>query len=324
MDLRPLFARHETFHPRVGWLTKAVDAAALDPYVFTAEHAPVELGVGKNMVRAIRYWGLATKVVVEVPAGEGRRVIPVAPTRLGRLLLGSVGWDRYIEDPRTLWLLHWNLLHAPVAAPVWWWAFNEFDLLEFDESDLERFVGRRIAAQGWLQPAASSVAKDVDCLVRMYGKRTGQRGDEWLDSPFATLGLLERLPGPGRRWRFSDGPKETLERAVIGIACLDAMEQWSPAARTVSLARLGAAPGGPGRAFHVSEVELAAALRELSTTYPQLTLSSPGGLTQLATSDDPGVMALRLLLDLYGGDSDDLTTVFGQQVVNVAGLTDAA
>ncbi|MEI7888664.1 MAG: DUF4007 family protein, partial [Actinomycetes bacterium] len=57
----PQFARHETFYPRYGWVKKSVDAAAKDPNLFNDENAVVELGVGKNMVRSIRYWGLAYK-----------------------------------------------------------------------------------------------------------------------------------------------------------------------------------------------------------------------------------------------------------------------
>ena len=59
----PVFARHESFHPRHGWLKKAIDGATADPNIFTQERAIVDLGVGKNMVRSIRHWGLATKVL---------------------------------------------------------------------------------------------------------------------------------------------------------------------------------------------------------------------------------------------------------------------
>ena len=53
---RPVFARHETFHPRYGWFRKAYEATADDPAAFTRKDAPVELGVGKNMVKSIRFW----------------------------------------------------------------------------------------------------------------------------------------------------------------------------------------------------------------------------------------------------------------------------
>ena len=31
---RPVFGRHETFHPRWGWFSKAVFAGKANPYVF--------------------------------------------------------------------------------------------------------------------------------------------------------------------------------------------------------------------------------------------------------------------------------------------------
>ena len=52
----PIFARHETFHPRFGWLKKGYDAAVKNNNIFLEEDAAVTLGVGKNMVRSIRYW----------------------------------------------------------------------------------------------------------------------------------------------------------------------------------------------------------------------------------------------------------------------------
>ena len=61
----PSFAGHETFTLRYGWLKKAVDAVHEDPIVFTRDDALVRLGVGKNMVRSIRHWGLATGILEE-------------------------------------------------------------------------------------------------------------------------------------------------------------------------------------------------------------------------------------------------------------------
>ena len=60
---KPTFARHETFHPRYGWFRKAYAFVAEDPRIFVAKDAPVRIGVGKNMVRAIRFWGLAAKLI---------------------------------------------------------------------------------------------------------------------------------------------------------------------------------------------------------------------------------------------------------------------
>ncbi|MBG8553455.1 DUF4007 family protein [Hymenobacter sp. BT594] len=51
----PSFAGHQTFAMRSAWLKKGVDALLQDPAIFSAEGALVELGVGKNMVSAIRH-----------------------------------------------------------------------------------------------------------------------------------------------------------------------------------------------------------------------------------------------------------------------------
>lgn len=298
----PLFARHETFHPRSGWLTKAVDAVDRDPYVFTRDRAPIDLGVGKNMVRAIRYWGVACKVIEETPREGESRVIPLRVTAMGQLLLGRQGWDRYIEDPRTLWLLHWQLLRPPVMAPVWWWAFSQFDAVEFEAGDLERFAVEAMMDEGWAGLAVSSVEKDVDCMLRMYGRRSRVGGEEWLDSPFASLELIEPVPGPGRRWRFGAG--RTLEPGIVAYAALDCLRRWEASARTVSLARLAAAPGGPGRAFRLTESALATALGAAAQEVPGLAVAAPAGLTQLVATRDVGMLQLELLARAYGRATD--------------------
>ena len=61
----PVFARHETFHPRYGWLRKGFVAARNDPQIFLRKDAHISLGVGKNMARSIRYWCHAFKLLRE-------------------------------------------------------------------------------------------------------------------------------------------------------------------------------------------------------------------------------------------------------------------
>ena len=121
---KPVFARHETFHPRYGWFRKAYAQVAKDPRAFFGDDAPVRLGVGKNMVRAIRFWGLAAKLIEEDPNSTNRRAPDLRTTELGDSLFGKGGWDEYMEDPGTLWLLHWLLLAPPCYLPVWWIAFQ--------------------------------------------------------------------------------------------------------------------------------------------------------------------------------------------------------
>ena len=136
---RPVFGRHETFHPRWGWFSKAVFEGKTNPYVFQQSDAPLLLGVGKNMVRAIRYWGEASTLLKEVKPPK-ERLSAASPTRRGDALLDPEGGaDPYLELTGSLWLLHWWML-APTPhsmVPLAWY-LQHFRPQEFNASDLEQ------------------------------------------------------------------------------------------------------------------------------------------------------------------------------------------
>jgi hypothetical protein len=48
------FGRHETFALRYSWLTKGFQAFEKQKSIFSSEDSTIVLGVGKNMVNAIR------------------------------------------------------------------------------------------------------------------------------------------------------------------------------------------------------------------------------------------------------------------------------
>jgi hypothetical protein len=43
----------------------------------------------------------------------------VEVTDLVLSLFGDDGWDPFIEDPGTLWLLHWRLVRKPNPTSTW-------------------------------------------------------------------------------------------------------------------------------------------------------------------------------------------------------------
>ena len=145
--------RHETFHPRYGWFRKAVVAAASNPNAFQAEDATIELGVGKNMVRSIRFWGRAAKLITDVPNPDSLRTPFTVPTLNGMAIFDEEsGLDPYVELPGTLWVLHWWFLQPPSLLPVWWVAFHRFSQTEFSEDDLFNCVQEEIERSGWEKP----------------------------------------------------------------------------------------------------------------------------------------------------------------------------
>jgi hypothetical protein len=91
------FSGHETFPCRYAWLPKAVQHLSRDHLLFSdEENAMVSLGVGKNMVRAIKFWAEASGVIEELKP-EGLRV-----TNFGNDVLGREGYDPYLERIQTV------------------------------------------------------------------------------------------------------------------------------------------------------------------------------------------------------------------------------
>lgn len=113
----PYFSGHESFTLRFAWLPKAVQGLISHKNLFAQEDALVHLGVGKNMVRSIRHWGVSGGFLDEVVAAKNSRAAKPVPSALGNLLFGTEGLDRYLEDSATLWLIHWQLASRPDDRP---------------------------------------------------------------------------------------------------------------------------------------------------------------------------------------------------------------
>jgi Protein of unknown function (DUF4007) len=291
-----VFARHETFHPRFGWLKKGFDYASRTLYerasqdsgIFLREDAPVLLGVGKNMVRSIRYWCSAFKILEND-----------APTDFGKQLLGIGGWDEYLEDTASLWLLHWKLLEPPTTATTWDFTFNQFRPLEFTQDSL--FTELRGYCDGLSKTIVDgSLKKDIACLLRMY-VRTANRSvvnEDMLDCPFAELGAIA-TSGDSRHYTFRIGSKPTLPSAIITYACLSYAARISPTARTIPIANLLYHYSSPGLVFRLTERAMCEAIEKIARIFPQIAISDAAGKLQLSFDDEPQQLADRILNRYY-------------------------
>ena len=277
------FGAHEKFVFRHPWLKKGVDAVHSDPLIFTKDEALVQLGVGKNMVRSIRYWALATGMLSEGNAVG--RVRPLDLTELGQRLLLRGGWDPFLEDPGTLWLIHWQLATNETRALVWSITFSNYYEAEFSKIQLGRFIGHQLDRLG-LTTTPAMVEREVDTCLRTYaGALARGKGpavlEESLDSPLVELDLI-RLNAAEGLYRFSIGPKATLPAAVFGYALLQFLRGLDMTQRTVSVDACIYDAGSPGQVFKLDEnsvVEYLEALEPL--TGGALRLQETAGLRQL-------------------------------------------
>ena len=330
------FGAHQTFSPRFGWLKKAFDGVMQDPEIFGNEDAPKHLGVGKNMVDAIAFWATAFHVIAsqDIKGKGGIRRYETTP--LGRFIFNNdKGVDQYLEDPNTLWLLHWNSLQPGCQLPVWWLSFNSFHAVEFASEHLQTFILEQTAASNWSFTNANPIKKDVDCMLKMFAPRENQLRqtvDDFLDSPFRDLGLLTQSTLTKGDFRFEYGPKTGLSPSMALAICLDFVARTTPDARTVTVGRLVSDQGSPGRLLKLSEQALSDLLVKAMQLHPDIvSLSSPTGSTQLNINLTTVLAAETIIHLCYGLKEKGIANAsgigvrsFGEVVVSGVNTSDAS
>lgn len=297
---RASFSGHGTFPFRYAWLKKACDQVKADPRVFGREDAMVIFGAGKNMVGSIRHWALVCGVIEEDPAVANNRGRHLRVTELGEKLFADDGWDPYLEDPATLWFLHWQITKDPEKATTWYWVFNQLNQSEFDRRELVAELLRLADQHGWARVAQSSVKRDVDCFVRTYAPmRATKRSvpEDGLDCPLVELGLLN--PGANSQsFGLRRNDPSHLSATIFTYALIEYIQNRDTQANTVSLEEILFAPGSPGRVFTLTEDAVMRRLDDLKRiTDGKLVYDETAGLKQVIVHELPS--PLRILKRYY-------------------------
>ena len=294
------FAGHQSFSFRNTWLTKGVTNCAENPGIFREEDALVILGVGKNMVDSIKYWCVATQVLELDPEINNNRGYYLRPTPLGhKIFLETGGWDRYLEDEGTLWLLHYLLATHPAEATTVYYAFNEMPGLEFTRSTLNKAVTSIAERTPGLNWSESTIRRDLNVFVRTYVGSHNVKGmsiEDSLDCPLAELGLIYEDP-TRRSYTFSRGAKDSLPDAVVLYAVWNYAQQKHEL-QTFRFDELAYQPMGPGRVFKLDEPALAERLERLAElTAGALQLTETAGYRQVLITEQ--IDPIETLSDYY-------------------------
>ena len=242
------FSGHETFPLRFNWLKKGVDSASNDPEIFNADRAIAQFGVGKNMVRAIRHWGLACGTLEDHPdAGGGYR-----PTEFGLNVFGEDGWDPYLEDVGTAWLLHWRLCAKPAPSPLWHFVFARWTGREIGVLSVKPSFQKWADKAGISLPADTTLKRDLRCMLGTYANRRSTRGDleDSLGSPLSALNLIHESDGV---YHFRRGPQPSLPAEIFVAAVLQYWDDVQSEANTISIENILQRDGSPGRVFKITE-----------------------------------------------------------------------
>lgn len=296
------FAKHQTFHIRDGWLHKGMKAVMDEPTIFLAEEAPELLGLGKNMVEALRFWMQATGLTKEDFEG-GRKAQTLTP--LGQHILAS---DPYQELDGTLWLIHHQLVSSRDFATSWYWFFNHYVPTRFEAEDFIDHLDQWINIQDDVdkQYSHNTLRRDFDCLVRTYLKSDRETSPEDLmESPLASLGLLsvfserdERTHKKFKVYRFEQGDPKTISPLVLLYVLLSSQEQMREHNQQVPIQIALREAKNVGRTFNIGITTLETVLSELADLFPEwrVLLTRTSGLDQMTL---PKVSADRVLETYY-------------------------
>lgn len=112
--MKLIFKRNESFYIRDGWLEKAVNAIdEIKPEnLFHKNDGVYRLGIGSNMVKSVRYWLQASKII----EGKNNQL-----TDFGKCLLDQ---DPYLESYFSWFLIHYMLVTNLEFAPVFYVYFH--------------------------------------------------------------------------------------------------------------------------------------------------------------------------------------------------------
>ena len=89
---------------------------------------------------------------------------------LGHMLLSpNGGYDPYLEDEASIWLLHWLLASNAELATSQFWFFNKFHKPEFSSDELVTALSDYLhdVIPKNKRPAKNTVTEDADVITRM-------------------------------------------------------------------------------------------------------------------------------------------------------------
>ncbi len=273
------FGRHESFALRYGWLTKGYNAY-VDGVSF-GDDATVELGVGRNMVNAIKYWLKASQVV-----GADDQL-----TALGHTIFHlETGYDPYLEDEATIWLLHWLLASNPDQSTGIYWFFNKFHKREFSSEEVQTALVDFSKEYLGGKTSPTTIKSDAQLILKMYTTpklKVKRSIEDLLDSPLSLLRLITKSADDSS---FVSKPesRSQLPIGIFGFAISQYLAELDQ--KTIPLEDLMYAKDdrvAPGAIFRLSENDLLTKLENVVKIMPgKFQIRETAGISQLYVIGD--------------------------------------
>jgi hypothetical protein len=258
------FRAHDTFFIRKGWLSKGMKHVVAKPDVFVdkSENPTDILGIGANMVKALRYWLPVVGLTWE--SKKGKRIQGLTP--LGELIYQ---YDRYIEELGTLYLLQYKFANQKEEAAAWYFFFNEFSMSEFTKEDFVLAIQNYIMMTKDESPVAiRSLSEDFTCIINTYLPRYKSNPakvspENNIDCPFGELGLVDILNKEKKTYKKSIPAAKSLNPWVAFAVILDQEKEKENKRDEIGLNELLTKPGNIGRVFNLDSITMLDVLHEI-------------------------------------------------------------
>lgn len=247
------FRAHDTFFIRKGWLSKGIRSVALKPDIFVDRNEnPMDvLGIGANMVKALRYWLQAVGLTTEPSKGKRTQSL----TALGQLIYSN---DKYLEELGSLYLLQYKLASNKDDATAWYFFFNDFTMSEFSREDFVEALQKYIRMEsGNNDYAIRSLNDDFACIINTYLPRYKTNANRVsaennIDCPFGELSLIDVLNQRKKTYKKCIPASETLDPWILLAVIVDN----AGGKKEIPLDELLTAPCNIGRVFNLDSITM--------------------------------------------------------------------
>lgn len=264
------FSGHDSFQCRQLWLKKGYDYVK-EGKNFNDEDAVVQLGVGKNMVSSIRFWLKAFNII------DSKDI----PTEFGnRLFDNETGYDPYLEDEASLWLLHYQLVKNEFAS-IYSLIFNELrkEKLFFSKETFVNFVKRIGDSNSDLNFNDNTVSKDFIVFTNLYKNDIESKDIE--DSFSGILSELELLKslkkGKEDQFFIENSERDNLPETMVLYAILDNANYGN----SISLNSLEFDWNSPGSIFALNRTGLMNKISDIVDKFKEITFTDQAGIKEL-------------------------------------------
>lgn len=285
--LKYTFSGHDSFQCRQLWLKKGYDFVQ-EGQSFNSEDAVVKLGVGKNMVSAIRYWMKAFNIIDNKDK----------PTEFGVKIFDTQnGYDPFLEDEASLWLLHYQLVKTELAS-IYTIIFNEFrkEKLFFTKETFLNYLKRIQEVSPELSFNENTVAKDFTVFLNMY-KNDNENIDieDSFSGILSEIGLLKQIgKGKEEQFQIENNERDGLSDAVVLFSILD-----NPTfGNSISLNSLEFDTNSPGSIFALNRSGLVNKISDIISDNKNITFTDHAGIKELQFKNKPDAYSV---LDKYYG-----------------------